>query len=418
MHRIVLFTDSKWRDLPSSVAIKHNIEQLSNDYEVKVVSYHLWQDILNYYNPHLVVLNHIQGNRNKTIASQIRRNGGLAVVQFNEGIIEFDGKADIFIEQRGHTDISSFLCWNKATAKLVNGIDVGCPRFDIYGDYKHVIDPPELFRDKFNIPHDKQIILWNDSWPSAKFTYSLQSFHKSNWSDLKNTVADKWASADEFAQEQFAQQELFKRYITEAKYNFPEVHMVVKSHPMSDYRMWDNWGREHDITIIHGEYIFNALNAADLVVTKLGSMTVAESWIMKKTAIKLGSDYFTASSKEQFDADPWNADNMHLVMSTIDSFLSYENDNFNTTQRKYLKKWGIFPKQASVKTAEIIMQSVKNDTEKLRGDYRPIDFERAILAHDRKYMYDKLDGYGNWDKAIVQEDVKHLLQKIDDSNIT
>lgn len=414
MKRVVIFTDSKWRDLPGAVYTKLHIESNENErYDVSVVSPHLWESVLSNYSPHVVILNHVQGSRNRHIASQTRRNGGIVLVQFNEGIIEFESKAKIFSDQKTSPDVGEFLCWNLETAKLVNGIPIGCPRFDTYGKMKHVINKRELFLDKYNLQHDKKIVLWNDSWPSARFTYQMQDFHRNNWRDLGNTAAKKWENADEFAVSQFKQQEQFKRYVLEAQEIFPEVQMIVKSHPMSDYLMWERWSADTGIPVIHGEYIFDAINAADVIVAKLGSITVAESWLLNKNVVKLGKDYYSASSSEQFEADILNVSNMHDLCSTIDMLLDTVAGKAPPDGRgAYLTKWGLQPLDASKATADIVTGLLSVEGFNVRTDYRPIDFESSLIDYDRKSRASKMDNFGNWDKAITQRDVSQFQMRV------
>ena len=77
MYRILLFNDSKWRDSFGTIILKLKLQELLPDAIVEICSYHLWQSAIELFNPHLVVLNHIQGKRNKMIA---KRKGTLAGV--------------------------------------------------------------------------------------------------------------------------------------------------------------------------------------------------------------------------------------------------------------------------------------------------------------------------------------------------
>lgn len=414
MYRVAIFNDSKWRDLPGSVFIKHAVRENSpGNFDVRIVSYHLWEQVLTYFNPHVVILNHAQGGRNLAIASRVRRNGGKVLVLFNEGIVEFEQKAEIFRQQNGSRDIEKFLCWNDTTAEMVGGVTVGCPRFDIYGEYRGLIDSRGLFCDKYGLDNEKPIVLWADSWPSAKFAYSLQNFHRSNWNDLKNTVADKWEDPDVFAKEQFLAQEKFKTDIVSTKHLYPHVQMVVKSHPMSDHIRWETWCKENGVYLLHSEYSFNAINAADFVVTKLGSMTVAEAWLRNRIAIKWGTDYFTASSVEQYEADSWNTENDYSLFTAAFEEALYGEYVWDRKEiDSYLTKWGLTPSKASLEAARWI-ENVCNDYDyELRTNTDLVAFESEVVQHDVAYNNQKLDAFGNWDKAVSQQDVRDWMARI------
>lgn len=423
MYRILIFNDSKWRDSPSTAVVKYNLQTLSDNVDVRIVSYHIWKEAIELFNPHLVVLNHIQGKRNRMIASHVRRHGGIVVVQFNEGIIEFDGKAKIFEQQKGDPDVDLFLCWNQRTADLVGGDAIGCPRFDVYGfsdNYRNLIDNKGLFCDKYGLDEKKPIIVFGDSWPSAKFRYMLRDFNRNNWDDLKNTVADKWANADEFADSQFEYQQSFRLMIQNTAKEFPGAQIVIKTHPMSDYNNWSEFISlgliSADATLIHGEYIFNVLNAADIFVGKRGSITVAESWLLNTPAIKIIDDYDSASSLEQSALDTHNITTSSELVGEIDSLLSNEltlsQYNVSLAHEDYLEYWGIYPLDAAENTANRLLGLLNSAKPEMIGGYNLAGIEAAVLNHDIMYGTSKLDGFGNWDKAILQRDVRDMLWKI------
>jgi hypothetical protein len=189
--------------------------------------------------------------------------------------------------------------------------------------------------------------------------------------------------------------------------------MVVKSHPMSDAIRWEVWCRENGIHLLHSEYSFNAINAADFVVTKLGSMTVAEAWLLNKVAIKLGTDYFTASSEEQYEADPWNVgDNYSLLLTSFQEALDddYSWDRFEVDT--YLQRWGLAPCDASVVVADRIKEMCLGTEFELRTNTNLANFESSVVQHDLAYGNQKLDAFGNWDKAVSQRDVKDWMVRI------
>lgn len=408
-YRIILFCDSKFRDLPGTALVRYHLQQRLPDANIQIVTYHMWREAIESFAPHLVVLNHMQGKRNQMIASYVKRHGGLVVVQFNEGILEFENKAKVFESQQGSEYVDAFLCWNEQTAELVDGIIVGCPRFDIYTKpFNKLIDSRELFCDKYNLDANTPIVLLGDSWPSAKFKYSMQTFHRMDWRDLGNTVADEWSDPDKFAQYQFDQQEDFKLTTLVLRRNNPAFQYVIKTHPMSDYDRWQHWGGEYGIPIIHGEYIFNCLNAADVFIGKLGSITIAESWMSNTAALKLKSDYVTASSMEQMEVDGLNYDSL----TTIDE----KNEFYSSLKMgKYLMRWGfVAPGNfASSDTAAILEGLLENTQFTLRYEPDLPRLRKALSSHDLEHSLVKHDGFGNWGKATLRRDVFEWQHRIE-----
>jgi surface carbohydrate biosynthesis protein len=408
MYRILLFSDVRFRDAPGSALVKYYLNQYP-DTMVLVASFNYWSEAINLFHPHAVVINHIQGTRNNRIARAVKNAGGTVFVQFNEGIIEFHNKQDIFLAQRDNDWVDHFLCWSKHTADLVGGQIIGCPRFDIYSpEFKSMIDSPELFRELHNIPSDKSLALFGSSFPSAKFTYMLQAFHASNWVDLGNNVAEEWASPEAFAASQHDNQKLFRgSAVINDVVNGDKMHTVVKPHPMSDFNSWRMFSTEWGIPTVSSEYIFNALNAADVFVGKLGSLAVAEAWMLGKPAVRINFGYETSSSEDQLNAD-------RLVVSSTSDIAAKLPEMIANPERtkeeianakRYTKEWGISTFGASRRTADFVYNNIKS---------RIVDYDSqpdvpkllGIMAnHDDTHRGFYMDGYGNFNKAVRWEDI-------------
>jgi surface carbohydrate biosynthesis protein len=417
MYRILIFTDSKYRDLPSSVLLKHTIQREYPDSTIVICSFNIWQQSIETFSPHLVILTHILGKRNKAIASYVRRNGGSVAVLFTEGIIEFKGKEAVFSAQKDSDYVDLFLCWNKEVAKLLGSkaVSVGSPRFDFYEKpLNSLIDSRGLFCDKYNLDYDRPILLMGDSWPSSKFKYSLKSFHRSDWKDLGNVKADKWADPDKFAEDQYAMQEQFKLYALAVIDAFPNIQVVIKSHPMSDFRRWSKWSSEHGVTLVHGEYVFNALNACDAYAAKTGSITIAEAWLLDKVAIKIGYEYDSASSKEQFDTDTWCANNIGLFVDLAGDAVLGNGAGASPVDdghTEYLKKWGMLRRGSSAKTVTKKIGELLEGARPIR-EPRLINLKQAMSSHDMANIMPVVDGFGNFDKAITSQDVIYWYNRI------
>lgn len=417
MYRILLFTDSKYRDLPSNVLLKHKLQKQIPNSIVVVSSFNIWQPAIELFSPHLVVLTHILGKRNKAIASFVHRNGGVVAVLHTEGIIEFSGKAAVFTDQKDSDYVDLFLCWNKEVSKLVGtkSVVVGSPRFDFYREpFSKLVDSRELFCDKYGLDSDRPILLMGDSWPSAKFKYSLRSFHRNDWLDLGNVKADKWADPDKFAEGQFAMQEQFKLYALAIVDAYPDTQVVVKSHPMSDFRRWSKWASEHGITLVHGEYMFNALNAADIYATKTGSITVAEAWLSGKNAIKIGQEYDSSSSLEQHEVDDFNVSSVGEFVDMVGELTPPPDSIYLEKLPEYMKKWGMVRRGLSSNIVAKKLGSLldNSDVAPIREPHL-VQLQQAIHAHDVQNDFPVIDGFGNFDKAIISRDVSEWYTKIE-----
>jgi surface carbohydrate biosynthesis protein len=399
--RILLFCDSKWRDLPGFALLKTVIERSDQSAQIAIVPYNYWNEALTLFSPHVVVINHIQGRRNRMIADWVKRNRGHVVVMFNEGIIEFEDRRDIFKTQANSQFVDEFLCWNDEVSAIVDGITVGCPRFDIYR--MGLVDSRARMKEKYGILPESTVILWGDSWPSARFSYQMKEFHRDNWRDLSNTVARQWGNADQFAQEQFELQQRFKGYILIARSMFPQLEMVVKTHPMSDLNSWRRFGDDHGIKILHNEYIGNAISMCDIYVTKLGSTTVPEAWMSGRKVIKIRDSYLTASSEEQEQADEYNvADINELLNSLNDSTFEVR-----PTHVEYLSKWGFAHENAAQAVAGQIL-ALKS--QKTVHDPKLENFYYMLAEKDAQAQ--PVDPWGNFDKYTDQRSVREWQNAI------
>ena len=410
-YRILKFNDSKWRDMPTSMITKLRLEKELPGAIVQITTFHLWKEAIENFCPHLIILNNAQGNRNSHIASYVKRHGGIVVVMFTEGMVTDQSFAKVFAAQKDHKHIDAFFCWNDIVSDLVDGTTVGCPRFDIYGK-KELIDTRELFCDKWGLDSSKKIILFGDSWPSAKFMYMKRNFHRIDW---KETGAGEWMDAEEFAKDQYEKQEHFKLVINGFRFQFgPDVQLIVKAHPMSDYSSWEKWSRETGILVIHSEYSFNALNACDIYVSKIGSITVTEAWLLNKPAIKLSSSNDTASTLGQFEADKLNAswdslEEISISALMIDSLLNTDIPKFmeleNPGRAAHLEEWGFTHNDSAGLLVKELISILENTEFSLRYKLNSRLVFEALYNHDSIYTTHTWDGFGNWKKAVVQNDV-------------
>ena len=410
-YRILIFNDSKWRDMPTSMFTKLRLEKELPGAIVQITTFHLWKEAIENFCPHLVILNNAQGHRNSHIASYVKRHGGVVVVMFTEGLVTDQSFAKVFAAQKNHKHIDAFFCWNDIVADLVDGIVVGCPRFDVYNK-RGLIDSKEFFCDRWGLDPTKKIVLLGDSWPAAKFMYMKRNFHRADW---KETGAGEWMDAEEFAEGQYRQQEHFKSIINILRFQFgPDIQLVVKAHPMSDYRGWAKWSRETGILVIHSEYSFHALNACDVYVSKIGSITIAEAWLLNKPVLKLSSHNDTASALGQLEADKLNAswdslDGVSISALIISSLLEANIPEFmeleNKSRIEHLEKWGFTHKDSAGLLVKELVSILENTEFSLRYKLNSRLVFEALYEHDSIYTTHTWDGFGNWKKAVVQNDV-------------
>jgi hypothetical protein len=250
----------------------------------------------------------------------------------------------------------------------------------------------------------------------------LKDFHKENWGDLENVLAEQWADANAFAEQCYERQELFKFTVIHTAMELqPNVQVIIATHPMSDFVHWQRWGELNDICVIDREYIFNSLAAADVYIGKLGSTSIGEAWLMGVPVLSLGMDFDSASSLEQHELlvsidsgrnIDWEKDYVRVVDIARDLLHFSREDSdviYYEEIPKYLSRWGYDFNDASGASAREIVNLLQQHQPVVeKGNYA--SFSQACVAHDKLYQ-NKLDSYGNWDKAVTQADVTDWLNK-------
>jgi hypothetical protein len=150
------------------------------------------------------------------------------------------------------------------------------------------------------------------------------------------------------------------------------------------------------------------LNAADVYISKLGSISISEAWLVSTHTITLGKDRGTGAALDQYRA------NYFQTISSEDQYIdavgliedALESDFIvDSSKQDYLDKWGIKSnKSARVSAQTMVDLLIDRQPVVERNNYQ--DFSLAIAQHDKAYGGTKLDGFGNWDKAVTQFDVR------------
>ena len=302
--RIVLFADSRWRDSFGLALVKYWIHQLDPDAEVYTPSFDLWQVALEGIKPDAVVLNHAFGQRNKEILKWARRNRATSFLMFTEGRPNSDSQVEWYKGQAGKSDY--ILSWSDWLSSFFdNAITTGSPRFDIYQEpYKSLIEPRLSVLDRYGLPPNRDTVLIATSFPQAKFAYQNVNFNKADWKDLDVVNIEDRTDPLLFSQMEVAARHEFKVNVA---YNISmmgkNLNVIVKPHPMESMSDWQRYCDDNGFLLIQHDYIFNLINAADLVVNRAGCLTSQDSWLLNKTAaqIKCETDVLTGSSLEAFE---------------------------------------------------------------------------------------------------------------------
>lgn len=308
MKRVLIFSDSRWRDSFGDTLLALKLKE--RGLWVKVISYDLWNVAVPNFKPHLVLLNHLHGRRNNTIANMVKRNGGIVAVLPTEGRPNTDDIAKWFFSQLNNDMLDVLFSWNELEDPNDKVIVTGHPRFEIYSRYKHLIESRESFRERYGLSADKEVIGITTSFPQAKFANYRQAVNEHDWKDLGMSEIPGRENATEFAIKErralkrFQSQILIMRYRSEIEREF-----ILKPHPMSELNMWARFCYDNNIKLCSQEYIFDFLNGVDRLFARENCMTIIEGFLSEKEVTVMPDDGY-------LDKIVWNSSDVEYFLGT------------------------------------------------------------------------------------------------------
>ena len=282
--RILLLGDHRNRDIPALSLIQTHLEKIDGALDVKIVSFDLLQQAIEYFKPHVVVLNHLFGKRNQGIAEVVRRRGGLVVVLPTEGRPNTQDRIIWSATQWPSYLCDLYLSWSDEFAKYlpldVNTITTGCPRFDFYfSPLSNLIDRDETLSG-LQINPDLPIVTIASSFPNGKFSKQGADFHKQDWEDLKMTTIPGHEDPNKFAGEEYKAYDMFRSWLFALREEMPRLQLILKPHPAESSWMWQPFCDDHGIQYLPMGYIWDLLSLSDLHLARTDCATVHEAWYL------------------------------------------------------------------------------------------------------------------------------------------
>ena len=385
MKRVLVFSDSRWRDaFGDALLVKH----LAKKHFAVVCSYDLWQDALRLFKPHVILLNHLHGARNRLIANHVRRQGGCVCVLPTEGKITSQYMDDRFQEQLDSPDMHYLYAWNDLVVHP-KVIVTGHPRFSIYHpEFSHLIDSRDIMCAKYGLDSTRPIIAIASIFPQAKFSYHSIKFNEDDWRDLGLSKYPGRESPYQYAATEYEQLNKFKLWVKLLVDAHPEYQYVLEPHPMEDRAPWEGFCHENKIVLIRQEYIFNLLSVADCFVTRIGCTTVQDAWLMGKPTLR-------AFIYQNPDIPTFEEASIgHVAYGStelIDKFpdiLQPVTEEEGAARKQYLKKYGYDKSQNSVPTIVAHIDSIIGGITVIEDPTIPdlMEFNKRLANHTNLHM--------------------------------
>ncbi len=370
MKTVVIFVDSKSRDLMGDALIAHHLQK--RGYRCVLESLEAWRSCLGAWNPDFILFNHLGAPHLADFSQRLKAEGVLCGILLNEGIFHVPGDLEYSSrKQFDHAHCDLMLCWNQIHHDtLVENnfcespdqvIPIGVPRFDYYcAPWK------ELYENKGHFRTERKKILVNANFPMAHFKEGpreeMDRFF-SQWTHISETFAnyEKIVDDNHWAQRHFL------NYL-DALINEDRYEIIVRQHPREDPNFYRKW--YEGLTEKQREYVRLApeanitelILACDLELSCENCTTILEAWIAGKPTVGL------TFKKNPFFYLPANGallpecDDPNKIVEAVEEALANpEQHTFAEGRRAYMTKW-IFKNdgRSAQRAAESIIASIES----------------------------------------------------------
>lgn len=400
MKTVVIFVDSKSRDLMGDALIAHHLEK--RGYRCVLESLEAWRACLGAWKPDFVLFNHLNASHLAEFSQSLRSMGVLTGILPNEGIFHVAGDLEYSSKKQfadSHCD--RMLCWNKTHHDALvenefcddpaNIITLGVPRFDFYS-------PPwkTLYEDKGHFKSKRPKILVNTNFPIAHFLdgpkEEMERFF-SQWSDISEEFADyrQAVKDNHWGRTRFL--DFLAKLIQEDRYE-----IIVRPHPRENLNFYLDWYRtlgaeaREFVHLGNGANITELILACDLEISCENCTTVMEAWIAGKPTIGLTFKKHPFFYRAENGALLPECDDPETLPALIDETLNHPaQEKFTAGREAYMGKW-VFKHdgKSSERVAEAIFGAVENraketDIRLSFGDLRRAAKLRVFAAINEPY---------------------------------
>jgi surface carbohydrate biosynthesis protein len=419
VYRIAISADSKYRDSVGVALLKHELSKRL-DAEIQTISFDVAQQAIELFRPHVLVLNHVLGKRNERFANYVKRQGGLNVVAFNEGRNNTADQLDWFVKQNDNPDADLFLSWNDDTTnRMSKAATTGCPRFDIYrSPYDSLINSRTRFCERYGIDASKRIISFMSSFPQSKFAARNSSFNENDWLDLKVSTIPGRENPTEFARREYEGIQAFRFWIRTVMSHFgDEFEYIIKVHPLEEQSEWDRFASDTSIHLIKAEYVFNVINASDLVIARGDCVTHCDSWLLSKPTIHamIGDVGVSGAGKDALQYGFGVARSPDELKRLVSSWANPSKKRIVANDpSEYLTRYGFNVERSASKCADAICNLIderKPIVSDITLDDR-VNLSRLLQQHDINTFNNQVDFAGHFGKSANRNTINEWIKQI------
>ncbi len=296
---ILFFVDHKWRDLLISVYIKKLFEM--RGYRVTLARNGFERFIMPAVQPDAVIFNHVYEEKRVRVIKKFIDDGLKVIILPTENIPVMDNVKRLF--SGGMSDLSvvhMYFIWNSVVGEMMkdnrqfHGVVphiIGVPRYDIYRPpLSTLIMKKEDFLRKYGLHTNMPVVTMTTNFTLAGFADKNIEFFKR---DIKELKSDQVGYNHLLAQRDTRSREIFHSTFKRLVDDYKDVNFIIKPHPSEDhipyYALIDSFkgtGAENRVAVVLTEYIWDVLNATDVLLER-SCLTGLEAWFSGKPTIEL-----------------------------------------------------------------------------------------------------------------------------------
>lgn len=452
-YRVLLIADQKWRDLPGLAAVKVWLEDRFG-VSVAIFPFSGFEAGMFLVRPHAVVLNHMNGWKNQSIARIVRKMGSRVIVIPNEGRPQNNDFMKYVTGQLGALSlVDLWLTWSDTVREAMvqrramptDSVKMtGTPRFDFYVEpLRSIIMSRTDFLKKHGLIPGRPNVCWATNFVLARHVRTnTLDFLVDDFRNLGISQIPGYSNPVHLAKRDLEVRLQTLNILKRLCGRFRQVNFILKPHPheeIGDYEAFVLGCRAEgldNIALVTEEYIWDVLNAVDIHIHRLCT-TGIEAWLMGVPSINFHMTSYGAwtlkvegPGKEALAGDDLVTEENSLA-DRIEFYLQggQMDPNRLASQKNYIQRWfyrldGLAAFRCAEQIASHLATSRPNPKFKMsllgpraiakifinRSLGRPLD--TPIRTRIKYHNGVPVDFLGQRDKSVQPNDVNAWASKI------
>ena len=417
-YRILLICDHAYRDSPATAIIRAEIERIMPDANVLIIDIHLLKVAVERFHPHLVVMNHLHDPRRNEILDDVKRRGGLVVVNQPEGRPNTHETMRWATNDFPHELADLFLCWGTGITEYIpNDVPyavTGGARWDFYyPPYNQLVQNREILLARYGLDATRPVVTVASSFPQGKFAKKQTDFLVRDWENLKLSKVKGRENPVEHAHSELEAFHRFQSWLVSLRYEYPEYQILVKPHPAENIEMWTRFCDENGMSIMPMDYVFSLLALSDVHVARVECMTVPEAWIASRPVVQclLGNAENEGPGMDAAQFGFFPSDTIDKFLESVSACIQYHTDgkHWLGPRKRYIEKWlGPMPGSAERIAVAVckLLEEKKPEAWKEPTHQDWVEIHGLLVQHSRDRAIPEMDFLGQFSKSPRWEDTQ------------